>query len=47
MDIKPIHTDSDLAAALSRVEALWGAQRDTSDGDELEILSILTEKYEA
>ncbi|MDF2642253.1 MAG: hypothetical protein K0R45_1525 [Pseudomonas sp.] len=47
MDIKPIHTDADLAAALSRVEMLWGAQRNTPEGDELEILSILIERYEA
>lgn len=46
MDVKPIRTDSDLAAALSRVDILWGSPRDTPAGDELEILSILIEKYE-
>lgn len=47
MDIKPIHSDDDLKAALARVEALWGSPRHTPQGDELEILSILIEKYEA
>lgn len=47
MDIKLIHNDSNLAGALSRVETLWGASLGISEGDELGILSILIEKYEA
>ncbi|QLG94398.1 transcriptional regulator [Pseudomonas yamanorum] len=46
MNIKPIRTPEDLAAALARVEQLWGAQIGSSEGDELEILALLIEKYE-
>ena len=46
MNIKPIRSDSDYAAALARVEALWGAKPDSPEGDELDVLTILIEKYE-
>lgn len=46
MHIKPIHSDDDLAAALVRMEQLWGAKRGTAEGDELEVLAVLIEKYE-
>jgi HTH-type transcriptional regulator / antitoxin HigA len=45
--IKPIHTDEDYQMALMRVEKLWGAQQDTPEGDELDILLVLTEAYES
>ena len=35
MNIKPIHTQEDLTAALARVEQLWGAQIGSPEGDEL------------
>ncbi|MGY2374716.1 helix-turn-helix domain-containing protein [Pseudomonas sp. SDO524_S393] len=47
MNIKPIHSRDDLTAALARVEQLWGAQIGSPEGDELEILAILIEKYES
>lgn len=47
MDIRPIRTDDDLRAALSRVEALWNAEPGTSEGDELDVLVDLIEAYEA
>lgn len=46
MDIRPIHTDEDNAATLRRIEALWGAESGTSDGDELDILVALVAHYE-
>lgn len=46
MNIKPIYTSADYKKALKRVEELWGAKRNTPEGDELDILSILIEKYE-
>ena len=46
MNIKPIRTPEDLAAALARVDQLWGAQIGSPEGDELEILALLIEKYE-
>ena len=44
--IKPIHHDTDYKLTLKRVENLWGAKRDTPEGDELEILLVLIEAYE-
>jgi HTH-type transcriptional regulator/antitoxin HigA len=46
MEIRPIKTESDYAAALRRVEAVWGADPGTPEGDELEILVSLAEAYE-
>lgn len=46
MQIKPIKTDSDHNAALTRIEELWDAQPNTPEGDELEVLITLVEKYE-
>lgn len=39
--IKPIHNDKDYQQALARAEILWGAEQDTPDGDELDILLVL------
>lgn len=46
MNIKPIRSDDDLAAAFARMEQLWGAEIGTPEGDELEVLAVLIEKYE-
>lgn len=46
MNIKPIHSQEDLATALARLEQLWGAEVGSPEGDELEILALLIEKYE-
>lgn len=46
MNIQPIHTEADLERAFARMEALWGAEDGTPEADELEVLSILIEKYE-
>ncbi|WP_455923455.1 helix-turn-helix domain-containing protein [Pseudomonas putida] len=47
MDIKPIRSDDDLAEALARVSHLWNAPLGSPEGDELEILTLVIEKYEA
>jgi HTH-type transcriptional regulator/antitoxin HigA len=44
--IKPIHHENDYQMALQRVDALWGAHKDTADGDELDVLLVLIEAYE-
>lgn len=44
--IRPIHTDEDYQNALKRTEILWGAEQDTIDGDELDILMVLIDAYE-
>jgi HTH-type transcriptional regulator/antitoxin HigA len=46
MEIKPIKTEADYAAALHRIEAVWGAAQGTREGDELEVLVTLAEAYE-
>ena len=46
MNIKAIHSQEDLTTALARLEQLWGAEAGSPEGDELEILALLTEKYE-
>jgi HTH-type transcriptional regulator/antitoxin HigA len=47
MDIKPIRTPADHAAALAEIERLWGkAKANTKEGDKLEVLSTLVDSYE-
>jgi len=46
MEIRPIKTESDYQSALSRIEELWGAKKDTLEGDELDLLITLVEAYE-
>ena len=41
MKPKVIKTNSDCAAALARIEQLMDAKRNTPQGDELELLSLL------
>lgn len=46
MIIKPIKTEKDYNDALSRLELIFDSKKGSADGDELEILAILIEKYE-
>jgi HTH-type transcriptional regulator/antitoxin HigA len=46
MSIKPIKTSYDYEKALERLEDIFDAKIGTKQGDELEILTILIEKYE-
>ena len=46
MTLKPIKTKKDYQAALIRLDAIFDAKPGTPSGDELEILSMLIEKYE-
>ena len=46
MEIKPIKTEQDYNMSINRIEELWGAKRDTSEGDELDLLCTLVESYE-
>ena len=47
MQIKPIKTIEDNQAALARIAELWDAKPNTPEGDELEVLATLVEKFEA
>ena len=46
MEIRPIKTEQDYNAAIRRIEVLWGAKKDTLQGDELDLLVTLVESYE-
>lgn len=46
MEIRPIRTDQDHRAALKDIEAMWGAEEGSPEGDRLEVLAILVEAYE-
>ena len=46
MRLKPIRNDRELDRALERVDELWGAKPGTPQGDELDVLMLLVEKYE-
>ena len=46
MDIRPIRTEQDYAAALRVVEKLWGAEESTPEGDRLDVLNTLIDAYE-
>lgn len=46
MNIQPIRNDDDHRAALAEIERLWGAAAGSDDGDKLDVLTTLVEKYE-
>ena len=46
MEIKPIRNDADHTAALREIDALWGADEGTLEGDRLDVLATLVEAYE-
>ena len=46
MDIRPIRNDEDHEAALREIEALWGAEAGTPEGDRLDVLITLADAYE-
>jgi HTH-type transcriptional regulator/antitoxin HigA len=46
MNIRPIKTEEDYNFSILRIEKLWGAKKDTPEGDELDLLVTLVESYE-
>lgn len=46
MNIKPIRTETDYQSALHEIDRLFGAEPGTPEGDELDILIALVERYE-
>lgn len=46
MDIRPLRTPQDHEAALREIDRLWGALPDTDDGDRLDVMAVLVERYE-
>ncbi len=47
MKLKPIKTEQDYFQALERLEIIFDSNLGTKEGDELEILGILIDKYES
>lgn len=47
MNIKPIKKEQDYQEALDRLEVIFDAKKGSPEGDELEILGLLIEKYES
>lgn len=46
MNILPIKNEADYAATLERISQLMDAERDSPEGDELEVLAMMVEAYE-
>jgi HTH-type transcriptional regulator/antitoxin HigA len=46
MNIRPIKTEQDYNFSILRIEKLWGAKKDSPEGDELDLLVTLVESYE-
>jgi len=46
MEIKLIKTEHDYNEAIQRVESLWGAKKNSPEGDELDLLCTIVEAYE-
>ena len=46
MNIQPIKTEADYNLALKRLEIIFDADLNTSEGDEFELLVTLIENYE-
>ena len=46
MKLKLIGNDRELDGALARIKELWGSEPGTPEGDELDVLMLLVEKYE-
>lgn len=47
MSMKVIKTETEYNQALERLEEIFDAKLGTAEGDELEVLSILIDKYES
>ena len=47
MKIEPIKTDGDYRRTLAEIEGLMTAERDTPEGDRLDVLVTLVEAWEA
>lgn len=46
-DLRPIRTQADYEHSLAEVERLWGSKSGTPDGDRLDVLVTLIDRYES
>jgi HTH-type transcriptional regulator / antitoxin HigA len=47
IELKPIRTETDYESALEIMAELWGAESDSPEGDQLDLLATLIDAYEA
>ena len=47
MEVRPIKSEADYRAALAGIETLMRTERDTPEGDRLDVLVTLVQAYEA
>lgn len=47
MNLKLIRNKTAHKQAMARIDELWGARAGSAEGDELEVLALLVERYEA
>jgi HTH-type transcriptional regulator / antitoxin HigA len=47
IELKPIRTETDYESALEIMAELWGADSDSPEGDQLDLLATLIDSYEA
>lgn len=47
MELRPIRTKRDHAAALKEIERIWDSPEDSREGETLEVLLLLVQAYEA
>ena len=45
--LEPIRNDQDHAAALDKIERLWGSEPGSPEHDRLEVLALLVDAYES
>lgn len=46
MQVRPIKSEQDYSESIKRIEELWGAKKDSPEGDEFDLLCTLVESYE-
>jgi len=47
LEVRPIKTKRDYAAAIEAVESLWDAAKGSKEADRLEVLTLLIQAYES
>ena len=47
MHMRPIRNEEEYETALAEIEALWDVEPDTTEADQLDVLVMLVEAYEA
>ena len=47
MELRPLKNNHDLDIAIEEMGLLWGSEKDTTDGDRLEVIALLVDAYES